>query len=176
MGSHTRLYRPLDRTFETARELAIRSLKRKIARTEEFITIGLDDNRDKSSGRRKCPEQHIPDFRKLNQIRTRWLRRIESNLPVFKAAVWKFQPDNSDLTYVRERRTWYTNCGQDAIPRFNPFRTGDYDLTLWSFEETLEYLNQKKIESPQLFEDFPVNWEMLEEFWLLYPKGMIEIG
>jgi hypothetical protein len=166
---HTILYRPLERTYEEARQLAIKSLSHKIKRSESKDgALSYPVERLK----KVFGEGYESILIGLLNHKKKWLRRIESDRPIFRAAVWLFQPD--DPVYIRERKTWYVSCANDRPPIVNPFRVQDCEVTLLSLGETLEYLKSKaEDKSLQLFPD---TYDQLEEFWKLYPEGMIQIG
>lgn len=169
MGYHTILYRPLERTYEEARQLAIKSLSHKIKRSESkegALSYPVE------TLKRVFGEAHESILSGLLDYNKKWLRRIKSDLPVWRAAVWLFQPDDS--VYIRETKTWYVSCENDRPPIVNPFRIHDCEVTLLSLEETLEYLKSKA--NDKTLQLFPDTYDQLEEFWMLYPKGMIEIG
>jgi len=158
----TKLYKPLERTQKEARKLAIEYL------TDKILRLSLSLQRDYETN----DLFGSPILLTLLTEKKKWLRRIESDRPIFRAAVWLFQPD--DPVYIKETKTWYVSCANDRPPIINPFRVHDCEVTLLSLEETLEYLKSKaEDKSLQLFPD---TYDQLEEFWKLYPEGMIEIG
>lgn len=79
----TKLYRPLERTQEEARKLAIEYLTYKILR------LSLSPQRDYETN----DLYGSPILLTLLTEKKKWLRRIESDRPVWRAAVWLFQPD-----------------------------------------------------------------------------------
>lgn len=169
MSYHTKLYRPLERTQEEARELALAYLSKRIERQESadnLVAFPVERLR------KVFGDNYENVLVKLLNYHKRWLRRIESNLPIWNAAVWLFQPERP--TYVRERKTWYLDCSDDTPSLVNPFRFYGSETTLWSLEETIAFINSKA-DSPSLHL-FPDTYDQLEEFWKMYPNGMIEIG
>lgn len=169
MSYHTKLYRPLERTQEKARELALKYLSKQIEKRESEDSLPF---KKVEMLKKVLGEDYKNVLLGLLNHHKKWLRRIESDSPVWRAAVWLFQPD--DPVYIKETKTWYVSCEHDRPPMINPFRVHDCEVTLLSLGETLEYLKSKaEDKSLQLFPD---TYDQLEEFWMLHPDGMIEIG
>lgn len=164
MGCHTTFYKPGDLTYKQARELAIAELNQRLLLNEKYMSTGFKLR----NGKVKKPEgTDLKTYIYLSKFYKRWIKRIESNKPIWKAAVWKFQKENlfpnNNNFYLRLED--FHDC----------FRVG-WDLgnrQLTSLKETLEFCTEYK-DRINLCRN---TWlEEVKQFWELYPKGIIDLG
>ena len=91
MGCHTTFYKPANLTYEQARELAIAELNQRLLSNEKYMSTRFK----LCNGEVKNPEEiELKICIYLSKFYKRWIKRIESNNPIWKAAVWKFQKEN----------------------------------------------------------------------------------
>lgn len=170
MSCQTRLYKRLKRSTEDATSKAIKTLNSRIAFTEACLERGIKTVNGKTV---RVKGEEIEETKKLLAKYKRWLRRIEGRRDIFKQAAMLFQPDQAELRYIRKNKAWYINAIIEDRKLVTPFRIVESHVMLFSLKETYRYLN-KKILDPNL-RIFDHTYEVLEDFWLKYPDGMIEI-
>lgn len=154
MGCHTTFYKPVNLTYEQAKELAIAELNKRLEQITKF------------NKKVKNPEgTELKTDIYLSKFYKRWIKRIESNKPIWKAAVWKFQKENPINNNFYLRLEDFHDC----------FRVG-WDLDgrqLTSLKETLEFCTEYK---DRINFDRDTWLEEVEQFWQLYPEGIIDLG
>lgn len=164
MGCHTTFYKPANLTYEQAKESAIAELNKRLLLIEKYMSTGF---KLRNGEVKKTEEIELKTCIYLSKFYKRWIKRIESNKPIWKAAVWKFQienlfPNNNNFYLRLEDFNDCFRVGWDL---------GDRQLT--SLKETLEFCTEYKDRI-----NFCRNtWlEEVEQFWQLYPEGIIDLG
>ena len=156
MGCHTTFYKPANLTYEQARELAIAELNQRLEQITKF-----NEKIKKTKG------TDLNTYIYLSKYYKKWTNRIKSNKPIWKAAVWKFQKENlfpnNNNFYLRLED--FHDCFRVG------WDLGDRQLT--SLKETLEFCTEYKDKI-----NFCRNtWlEEVNQFWQLYPEGIIDLG
>ena len=164
MGCHTTFYKPANLTYEQARELAIAELNQRLLSNEKYMSTRFK----LCNGEVKNPEEiELKICIYLSKFYKRWIKRIESNNPIWKAAVWKFQKENlfpnNNNFYLRLED--FHDCFRVG------WDLGDRQLT--SLKETLEFCTEYK----DRINFCRSTWlEEVNQFWQLYPEGIIDLG
>lgn len=168
MGCHTWFFKPVDIDYEQAKQLAINYLTTQL---EEWTVENILYTAD-SDGEVNPYNWTEDEVIKQRAFYTRWLKRIKSDLPLWKGAVWHFLRMQEDGIGRYYKGKYYINTECHDY-----FRVG-WDLAntkLTSLQETLDFLEKNK----NLIYDYypPDSWlDKVTKFWQLYPDGLIEFG
>lgn len=163
MGCHTNFYIPANLTYEQARKLAVISLNKilEVWTVENIIYSGEYQLEDEWT-----EDTVIKRRDRLN----RWLKRVQSNNPFWKASAYLIIDQYVTEYYLKRNKLFF------QIEHFaDCFRVG-WDLgdrQLTSLQETLEFCTTYKDRI-----NFCRNtWlEEVNLFWELYPEGIIDLG
>ncbi len=160
MGCHTWLYKKSNRTIEEAREIYIKLLEEN---NDFFNNIIKDKNHDGIDWLDVYPEFTDDNLNRVIAVNERKIRIVKKGL--CNVAVFNNQPEVS--RYIEGKGFFIdTNEGQ-------PFRKRGYpDDILFSFEETMDYINDPKNNC----ETWGYTNEGVKKFWDKYPDGMIDFG
>ena len=164
MGCHTNFYIPANLTYEQAKKLAVIELNRMLEQNERYMSVGFNVN---GKVRKPKSEEELKMCIYCSKLYKRWIRRIESEKSIWKAAVWKFQKEGYlfDKLYYKCKEPYFDDCIRVG------WGLGDRQLT--SLQETLEFCTTYKDRI-----NFCRNtWlEEVNLFWELYPEGIIDLG
>ena len=164
MGCHTNFYIPANLTYEQAKKLAVIELNRMLEQNERYMSVGFKLHTGKV--RKPESEEELKMCIYCSKLYKRWIRRIESEKSIWKAAVWKFQKEGYlfDKLYYMCKEPYFNDC-------IKVWGLSDIELT--SLKETLEFFNNHK----DKITDMRDTWlEEVTKFWQLYPKGIIRIS
>jgi hypothetical protein len=85
MGCHTSFYKPANLTYEQAKNLALNELYTRLERNERYMSVEAKLR----NGKVRKPEsaKELKNCIYCSKLYKRWIKRIESNKSIWKAAV-----------------------------------------------------------------------------------------
>ena len=168
MGCHTWFYYPIERTQEEARRLALIELDRTLKQNEMYILEGFKLRNGKI--KKPTSQEELDIYISLGKYYKRWIRRLESNHPLWKSAAWLFNPkEESCSMYVNGKYYLQLSDYNDCF-RVPSDLSGE---KLFSLESTVKFFDAHK-ERIQCYRDI---WlEEVTEFFRLHPNGFIAFG